>query len=938
MLSELSGLFGLIQAPKDKKPGAEGAAGELVFDDVYNALDPESQLETGVEGSSAEAAEEGSSETVTDAEEPTESASPADEADIHEAADATDHPDDWREPAQDIEDGFPDDLAFAGAPDRPSTKDAAPVRNPADENAPLETSTPVETAEIALPLSADLPAGKLSSVALAPADTREKLAKADARNTGVLGAPIAGQMTPRAEFSAADSTERAAIPAAQLQQVVTPAAAPLPGASPRAETLSTSGQPAGGVPRTRAEAAPQVALTAAQPSTETLEQTVPPRPNVTLGTGAAKPHQPEIVSDRQATSQRLRQESATSSAAGGSGEATATVARPNLAPTSQPVSNAAEANSTDAPISNALAGRTATDAPFPPISQPISRGQMTPVAPLVASQAGAKLGLTPTDQESNSAMTETTGKEANATPRRVWKSAMALARSGSSAAAITAPAATPTSAQLGVTTGADAGKSPENATPAAAVLTGQPALPGERIAPNTPVVEGGTEQPAPEARGPTQERGSTVPTGMLRADTEASPKAVAAESAPQSGTGSSLRASVTVQPGREATFAAPEGIAARPGQPVGPASKSGPPIFTPQTLAAESAPQNSASLLAEEPALAAPSPDLGAAPADIETPKVATRSGTGDISRSAPATDALAGRPAPTATPVGETAQLAAQTTPQAGTSEPEKENQVSQPAPATPAAAVQTAKVRAVDIAPSTPGHVIEDSPEPDMKVGEASFRTIRTPGTETAALGAVRQGGSNAAAAAFGATTTARETPGAAIFDKLAEDAERVSESQALSISSGDIRSGGLSAPAPAQAQPRTDHAASVMRQLADAMAGGHTATEDTIELRLSPDELGSVRFRMVQGEHGLTMNIAADRPETLDMLRRNIDQLSRYLSDLGYSSTGFTFGDGQAGNQSGGSRSMPLTTQDLSQLADPADTAPPLSIASGGLDLRI
>ncbi|WP_150282085.1 flagellar hook-length control protein FliK [Salipiger aestuarii] len=185
---------------------------------------------------------------------------------------------------------------------------------------------------------------------------------------------------------------------------------------------------------------------------------------------------------------------------------------------------------------------------------------------------------------------------------------------------------------------------------------------------------------------------------------------------------------------------------------------------------------------------------------------------------------------------------------------------------------------------------------------------------------------------------TTTDASSPksGATSFGKSLEDAERFAESQSPGVASGDIRIGPAAGHAAPQA--RADQAASVVRQLVDAIAAAPSASGDTIELRVSPDELGNVRFRMAQGEHGLTVNIVADRPETLDMLRRNIDQLSRYLSDLGYSSTGFTFGDGQAGSQNGGGRSMPVTPQDIPQAADPAEIAAPLPIASGGLDLRI
>lgn len=154
---------------------------------------------------------------------------------------------------------------------------------------------------------------------------------------------------------------------------------------------------------------------------------------------------------------------------------------------------------------------------------------------------------------------------------------------------------------------------------------------------------------------------------------------------------------------------------------------------------------------------------------------------------------------------------------------------------------------------------------------------------------------------------------------------------------VSSGEIRTASTSFHMAAPPAARADHASAVMRQIVDAATTGTPNSDGSIELQLRPDELGHVRFKMMHGEHGMTMHISAERPETLDMLRRNIDQLSRYLDDLGYESTSFTFGDGQAGGNSGGDRAIPVIAQDGPQITDSPETIPPLSIASGGLDLR-
>ncbi|MBU2959577.1 flagellar hook-length control protein FliK [Citreicella sp. C3M06] len=164
-----------------------------------------------------------------------------------------------------------------------------------------------------------------------------------------------------------------------------------------------------------------------------------------------------------------------------------------------------------------------------------------------------------------------------------------------------------------------------------------------------------------------------------------------------------------------------------------------------------------------------------------------------------------------------------------------------------------------------------------------------------------------------------------------------DKVLPGDAIGVTSGDIRSASASMHAASPPSARAEHTSAVMRQIADAATTGTPNSDGSIELQLRPVELGHMRFKMMHGEHGMTMHISAERPETLDMLRRNIDQLSRYLDELGYESTSFTFGDGHTGSNPGGGRAMPVTAQNVPQLTDSPDTAPPLSIASGGLDLR-
>ncbi len=134
------------------------------------------------------------------------------------------------------------------------------------------------------------------------------------------------------------------------------------------------------------------------------------------------------------------------------------------------------------------------------------------------------------------------------------------------------------------------------------------------------------------------------------------------------------------------------------------------------------------------------------------------------------------------------------------------------------------------------------------------------------------------------------------------------------------------------------RSDQAATVLRQMFEVTG---KLQDGPVELRLNPEELGRVRMHMVSVDQGMVMHITSERPETLDLLRRHIDQLHRELSDLGYSRVDFTFG------RHGGDSGPGNAPRDARQ-PDPAagDTATeietlrqtPLTAARDGLDLRL
>ena len=84
----------------------------------------------------------------------------------------------------------------------------------------------------------------------------------------------------------------------------------------------------------------------------------------------------------------------------------------------------------------------------------------------------------------------------------------------------------------------------------------------------------------------------------------------------------------------------------------------------------------------------------------------------------------------------------------------------------------------------------------------------------------------------------------------------------------------------------------------QIARAVESGAGGARGTVELSLSPEELGRVRLRLHPSEAGLSVTITADRPETLELMRRNIELLAREFQDIGYEDAQFDFAAGGQG----------------------------------------
>lgn len=128
-------------------------------------------------------------------------------------------------------------------------------------------------------------------------------------------------------------------------------------------------------------------------------------------------------------------------------------------------------------------------------------------------------------------------------------------------------------------------------------------------------------------------------------------------------------------------------------------------------------------------------------------------------------------------------------------------------------------------------------------------------------------------------------------------------------------------------------------IPRQLAEII---HTGGGKSVDVALSPEELGRVRLSISQAEGGLVVSVQAERPETLDMLRRNIDQLDQELRLLGYTDPGFSFS-----HEGGDTDQQPDALSSENSIAEDQPAAPvagavpesqPTSLGNAGLDIRL
>jgi flagellar hook-length control protein FliK len=157
--------------------------------------------------------------------------------------------------------------------------------------------------------------------------------------------------------------------------------------------------------------------------------------------------------------------------------------------------------------------------------------------------------------------------------------------------------------------------------------------------------------------------------------------------------------------------------------------------------------------------------------------------------------------------------------------------------------------------------------------------------------------------------------------------EHAQKIEPSARLSGSSALPQTSNT----PTQNQPE---ARFVAQQL-----GGHLSNqkEKTTTIRLTPEDLGHVRMTLRTNDTGLSLAIFAERPETAEFMRRNIEVLVQEFQSLGFENLNFQF-DGDAPNENANAKIDAVLSDegDVVEKQNPSRIQP--NIMDGRLDIRI
>ena len=127
-----------------------------------------------------------------------------------------------------------------------------------------------------------------------------------------------------------------------------------------------------------------------------------------------------------------------------------------------------------------------------------------------------------------------------------------------------------------------------------------------------------------------------------------------------------------------------------------------------------------------------------------------------------------------------------------------------------------------------------------------------------------------------------------------------------------------------------------APIVQQILRHLPTTEIAKQQQYEIELSPRELGHVKITMVPTEANMNILISCERDETSNLLRRNLNELTQDMHEIGYANVDIEFGQGSEDTSKGQqfSTSQQRDTQD-----QPTTTPASIHITlGGGVDLKI
>ena len=125
-------------------------------------------------------------------------------------------------------------------------------------------------------------------------------------------------------------------------------------------------------------------------------------------------------------------------------------------------------------------------------------------------------------------------------------------------------------------------------------------------------------------------------------------------------------------------------------------------------------------------------------------------------------------------------------------------------------------------------------------------------------------------------------------------------------------------------------------IVQQILRHLPTTEIAKPQKYEIELSPRELGHVKITMVPTEASVNILISCERDETSNLLRRNLNELTQDMHEIGYANVDIEFGQGSedttkgqqfSASQHSGIQDQPMTTPASNQI-----------MQGGGVDLKI